>query len=75
MSKYKAGDLIVFGKRKRHKDLLGITIGKIYTVEDDGSGCGPDDLFFFDDDGDERYAPLDKECKDKYKPTLIVGSI
>lgn len=45
-----AGDKIVFGRCKKNKGILGVTIGKIYKVIDVAG-----DLLFIDDDGDYNY--------------------
>lgn len=51
MSKFKAGDKIVFGRGKRNSTLEDVTIGKIYTVFlEDGV------VVFCDDVGDYNYA-------------------
>lgn len=44
MAKFKAGDKIVFGRGEKNKQLMDLTIGKIYLVENcDGSVVVVDD--------------------------------
>lgn len=54
MTKFKIGDKIVFGKRKKNRDLLDVTIGKIYTVKKNRFGK----LCFLDDIEDENVSGM-----------------
>lgn len=51
----KWGDLVVYRGDPKDNHDIGFTVGKTYTVRGD-----PNDLHVMDDDGDDRYADMDR---------------
>jgi hypothetical protein len=67
MAKLNTGDKFVFGRCKRNKDLIDITVGKVYVVADRYSDG---DLVFIADAGDRNFS-LSNDATG-LKPTKIV---
>lgn len=67
MAKFKTGDKIVFGRCKRNKNVIDITVGKVYVVADTYSDG---DVVFIDDAGDRNFSVSNEKLGPK--PTKIV---